>query len=75
MVGVADLVEKTYFITATKQMRWIVTVQGGKVTYKSWSAKGERPTNPSRTTVSAQTFCDDVERSVACTYREGFGQP
>lgn len=73
MVEAAALAEDKCFITATKQMRKIVKIDGGKVTYETWSARQERPMNPARYTVSDTKFCGDVDKEVPCSHRDGFG--
>ena len=73
MVELPELEVGKCFVTASKQMRKIVELSDGKVTYESWSAKQERPSNPNRVTVNNAKFCEDVDRSVPCSHREDFG--
>lgn len=73
MVSVSDLAVGKCFVTASRQMRKIFDYADGQVTYESWSANQERPTNPNRVSVNDKKFCADVDREVPCHYREGFG--
>lgn len=58
---------------SVEAMRRVSELNDGKVTYEAWSANQERPSNPTRFTVNEGNFCADVDRSVACSHREGFG--
>lgn len=83
MIDHSELSTGKCFITKSNQMRKITKIdvdidgnkEKNKITYESWSANDERPENPMRVPVSAGKFCADVDRSVKCTYRVGFGQP
>ena len=73
MVAENDLKEGACFVTGTKQMRKITQIDSDTITYEYWSAKQERPRNPSRQKVKKEKFLKDVERAVPCHYRDGFG--
>ncbi len=70
----SEVIVGACFVTKTLQMREVVGISDGKVTYASWSAKQERPQNANRVTVGIEKFCEDVDRSVPPSFRSGFGE-
>jgi hypothetical protein len=59
------------FITTTDQMRRVVNINNGQVTYESWSAKQPKPQNPHRNTSSLENFVSVVSEEVSCDFDRG----
>ena len=73
-VNETDIQEGRCFVTATNQMRKVVRVEKGTVTYESWSADQPRPSNPHRNSSSLATFAGAVDRAVGCDFNRGVEQ-
>lgn len=73
-VNATDIQEGRCFVTSKGQMRKVVKVENGKVTYESWSANQSRPSNPHRSTSGLATFAESVDGEVGCDFNLGVEQ-
>lgn len=61
------------FATRGNQVRRVLGIEGGKVTYEARGPKMRRGRWPSRATVVLGKFAADVEKEVPCHYDPEFG--
>jgi hypothetical protein len=61
------------FVTPGNQVRRVLSVEAGKVTYEARGPKMIKGKWPSRSTVDMGRFAADVAREVPCHYDPDFG--